>query len=113
MKFLIFLAALLGGAWYLYKPLPPGEGPNADAGKRAATPILRTMESYRGERGSYPEDLEYLVPDYLSKMPRLGNGVPFEYQRLGSSYELTFNYTNPLPVHCTFRPESKWTCEWF
>ena len=113
MKFLLIVIALIGGAWHFYKPLPPGQGPAADAGKRAATPVLRTLESYRGARGKYPEDLEDLVPDYLSRMPRLSNGVPFEYERLGSSYGLTFNYTNPLPIHCTFRPGSKWSCEWF
>jgi hypothetical protein len=113
VKFLLILAALAGGAWHFYQPLPPGEGPNADAGKRAATVVLRTLENYRGERGHYPEDLADLVPKYLSKLPRLSNGVPFEYERLGSSYELTFNYTNPLPVHCTFRPDGKWSCTWF
>lgn len=113
VKFLIIMAALIGGAWYYYKPLPPGKGPEADAGKRAATVILRTLENYRGDRGAYPEELDQLVPDYLGKVPRLSTGRIFEYQRITYTYRLTFNYASPFPVHCTYRPETKWACEYF
>jgi hypothetical protein len=113
VKFLLFFAALVGGGWYYFKPLPPGKGANADAGKRAATVILRTVETYRGATGVYPMHLEDLIPDYLSSIPRLSNGSQFEYERLGWNYKLTFNYTNPLPVHCNYMPATKWECEWF
>jgi hypothetical protein len=112
MKFLLIMGALIAGAWFYLKPLPPGKGPDADAGKRAATAILRTLENYHGEKGYYPEELDYLVPDYLQRLPRLGAGRVFEYQRLNTTYRLTFNYASPLPVHCTYRPETRWRCEW-
>ena len=113
MKMLLVLALLLGGAWTYFKPLPPGKGPNAAAGMRAGTAILRTLESFRGSRGVYPLSLEDMVPEYLSGLPRLSNGSSWEYQRLGGSFKLTFNYANPLPVHCSYEPGTKWACEWF
>jgi hypothetical protein len=113
VKFLLVLASIAGMTWYYLKPLPPGVGPNADAGKRAATAILRSLESYRGDHGMYPETLEELMPAYLSKRPMLSNGRRFSYQRIVSNYKLTFNYTNPLPIHCSYEPARKWYCEWF
>lgn len=113
MKFLLVLAALCGAGWYYLKPQPPGKGPNADAGKRAAVPILRTLENYRGEHGAYPMSLEDLIPSYLAGIPRLSNGSSWDYTRLGANYKLTFNYTNPLPVHCSYHSATKWECSWF
>ncbi len=113
MKFLLVLAALLGGAWAYYKPLPPGKGPNAAAGMRAGDVIVGTLETYRSARGVYPLSLEDLVPEYLGSMPRLSNGSSFDYERLGATFKLTFNYTTPLPVHCSYQPGTRWACEWF
>jgi hypothetical protein len=113
VKFLLVLAALCGAGWYYLKPQPPGKGPNADAGKRAAVPILRTLENYRGEHGAYPMSLEDLIPSYLAGIPRLSNGSSWDYTRLGANYKLTFNYTNPLPVHCSYHSATKWECSWF
>jgi hypothetical protein len=113
VKFLLVLAGIACATWYYLKPLPPGVGPNADAGKRAATAVLRSLENFRGDHGMYPETLEELTPQYLSKRPRLANGKPFSYQRVVSNYKLTFNYTNPVPIHCTYEPARKWACEWF
>jgi len=113
VKFLLVLCALAAGAWYYLKPLPPGVGPNADAGKRSATVILRTLENYRGDHGAYPVSLEDLIPSYLAGVPKFANGSSFDYVRLGLTYKLTFNYTNPLPVHCSYQPAAKWSCEWF
>lgn len=113
MKVLLLLAALIAGAWMYYKPLPPGKGPNAAAGMRAGAAIVQTLESYRSARGVYPMNLEDLVPEYLGSLPRLSNGSSFEYQRLGGSFKLTFNYTTPLPVHCNYEPATRWACEWF
>ncbi|HTS87670.1 MAG TPA: hypothetical protein VMG41_04195 [Gemmatimonadales bacterium] len=113
MKFLLFIAAVVGALWYFYKPLPPGKGPGADTGKRVAVVIQRTLENYRGDHGGYPQALEDLVPTYLSSVPLLSTGRTFDYQRLGLNYKLTFNYANPLPVHCSYEPATKWQCEWF
>lgn len=114
MKLVLFLAALAAGAWFYFGPLPtPGQGPNAAAGMRAGNAIVQTMEGYRSARGVYPMSLEEMVPEYLAGLPRLSNGSSFEYQRLGATFKLTFNYTNPLPVHCNYEPATKWECSWF
>lgn len=113
MKFLLVLIALAAGAWIYLKPLPPGKGPNAQAGMRASGVIIQTVENYRGAHGMYPLTLSELVPEYLSGVPRLSNGSEIEYERLGGNFKLTFNYTNPLPVHCSYSPGVKWQCEWF
>jgi hypothetical protein len=113
MKFMLVLAAIVAGAWFYFKPLPPGQGPNAQAGMRASAAILQTLESYHTDKGVYPLTMPDLVPDYLSGIPHLPNGSEIEYERLGPTFKLTFNYTNPLPVHCSYSPGVKWQCEWF
>ncbi len=113
MKFLMVLAAIGIAAWIYLKPLPPGQGPNAQAGMRASAAIIQTLENYRSSRGVYPMNLSDLVPEFLSGVPHLSNGSEIEYERLGGNYKLSFNYTNPLPVHCNYQPDSKWHCEWF
>lgn len=113
MKFLLVVAILVGGSWYYFKPEPPGQGPEAQAAMRAAQPVLQALEAYRTARGVYPHDLDDLSPEFLSGRLTFSNGSQPEYERLGPSYQLTLNYTNPLPVHCAYRPGAKWKCEWF
>jgi hypothetical protein len=113
MKFLLVVAVLAAVAWYYLKPLPPGQGPNAQIGMRASVPILQSIEAFRNARGVYPLTLDDVVPEFLNGVPHLPNGSTFEYQRLGVSYALTFNYSNPLPVHCSYDGTKKWKCEWF
>ena len=115
MKFMLVVALLAGCAWYVVKTqLPqPGQGPEAVAGKRASNAVLQAAENYHSATQVYPQGLEDMIPEYLSAMPHLANGVSIEYQRLGPTYKLTFNYRNPLPVHCSFEPATKWECEWF
>jgi hypothetical protein len=113
MKFLFVLAILAGAGWYFYRPLPPGQGVEAEAGKKAAGRVVSMVESYRSARGVYPVDLDDLIPDYSAGVPQMPNGRPYGYERLGDRFQLTFNYTNPVPVHCTYEPATKWACEWF
>jgi hypothetical protein len=46
-------------------------------------------------------------------VPHLSNGSTLDYQRVNQSFKLSFNYANPLPVHCTIYPGKQWACEWF
>ncbi len=114
MKFLVVVALLIAGAWFYLKPLPPGKGPEAAAGRRASVGLISAIESYRNARGLYPVSLNDMIPEFLAGVPRFKNGATFEYRRLGSNYKLTFNYTNPLPVHCSHDSNSSepWVCEW-
>lgn len=113
MKLLLVLAILGAVGWYYLKPLPPGKGPDAAKGMRVSNGVVSAIESYRSARQMYPASLEDMVPEFLGGVPHLSNGSSLEYQRLGQSFKLTFNYANPLPVHCTIYPGKKWACEWF
>lgn len=113
MKFLIIMAVLGAAGWYFLKPLPPGKGPDAEKGMRVSNAVVSAIETYRGARGTYPATLDDMVPDFIAGVPHLSNGSSLEYQRLGATFQLTFNYANPLPVHCTYQPGKKWMCEWF
>jgi hypothetical protein len=113
MKFLIVLAVIGAVGWYYLKPLPPGKGPDAAKGMRVSNAVVQAIESYHSARNTYPVTLEDMVPEFLGGAPHMSNGSSIEYQRLGQTYKLTFNYANPLPVHCSYQPGKKWACEWF
>jgi hypothetical protein len=113
MKLLLVLAILAGAAWFYFKPKAPGHGPEAQAAERSAQPYLEALERWHSERGGYPLSLDDLIPDYLSGHLHQANGAEPEYERLGATFKLTVNYTNPLPVHCSLRPGTSWACEWF
>jgi hypothetical protein len=112
MKFLLVVAILVGAGWYFYHPLPPGQGPKAEEGKRAAGRVVAMIGLPRGE-GRLPCRPRRPDPDYSAGVPHMTNGRPYDYERIGGRFQLTFNYTNPAPVHCTIEPERKWKCEWF
>lgn len=115
MKFLLVVALLAGAGAYVVKTrLPqPGHGPEAVAGKRASGAVLQAIEDYKSARRVYPQGLEDMIPEQIAGLPHLPNGVSIEYQRLGPTFKLTFNYHNPLPVHCSFEPATQWQCQWF
>ncbi len=113
MKFILVLAIIGAVGWYYFKPLPPGKGPEAAKGMRVSNAIVSAIESYKSSRQVYPSTLDDMVPEFLSGVPHLSNGSSLEYQRLGPSFKLTFNYANPLPVHCSISANTKWQCEWF
>jgi len=113
MKFMLVLVVLGAVGWYYLKPLPPGKGPDAAKGMRVSNAVIQSIESYHSDGRGYPASLEDMVPQYLAGVPHLSNGSSLEYQRLGARFKLTFNYANPLPVHCSYEPGKKWACEWF
>lgn len=114
MKFMLVLAGLIAGAWFYFKPLPPGQGPVAASAMRTGSAVVGAIESYKSNRGMYPFTLDEMVPEFLGAVPKLKNGATLEYSRIGADYKIQFNYTNPLPVHCSHEgKETKaWTCEW-
>lgn len=113
MKFVIVLVVIGAVGWFYLKPLPPGKGPDAAKGIRVSNVVVQAIESYHSAHNLYPVTLDDLTPDFLGGVPHLSNGSTLEYQRLNQRYKLTFNYANPLPVHCSYEPGKKWECEWF
>lgn len=108
----LFLLVLLAGAvylGYLAKKEKPGEGPKARAGKAATEPVIEALESYHAAHAAYPSDIEALAGEG-GGLPSQVLGHPLRYDRHGSTYDLTFSYATPLPVHCTYSPETRWKC---
>jgi hypothetical protein len=73
-----------------------------------AARVLDAIQSYRADKGSYPDDLAELVPGYLDQIPRARMGlVPhrneeFTYSNFGDSFALEF--ASVLWVQCAYSP---------
>jgi hypothetical protein len=109
----LFLVILVAGAayiGYLAQKEKPGEGPKARTGKAAAQPVIAALESYHAAHNVYPPDIEDLSTEGGGGMPSQIDGHPVRYERYGATYSLTFSYATPLPVHCTYNPETHWKC---
>ena len=103
---------------------PPGEGRKAEAGFRHAAPVVAALERFHQDRGSYPTELEELVPTYLSSErvllpPPLHAGIQrirstasdnprmFSYDKDGDGYTLGFSYEGPGQNNCIYNSETK------
>lgn len=106
--FLLLLLALGVYVGYLARKEKPGMGPKARSGKAAAQPVINAIEAYRTAHNMYPADLDDLRSEN-SSLPRRIDGHGIDYDRHGATYEVSFSYTTPLPVHCTYTP-SHWKC---
>jgi hypothetical protein len=106
--FLILLLAAGGYVGYLAHKEKPGVGPKARVGKVAAQPVITAVEAYRTAHNMYPADIDDLLTENTA-LPRRIDGHEIGYSRHGSTYDLTFSYTTPLPVHCTYSP-THWKC---
>ena len=112
--FAVCLGLCLVGCW-----TPPGKGPKARAGYRAAAPVITALEKFHADRGHYPESLGDLVPAYLPdrkdllyrgraqpvNAPGHDESIPedeFGYHRDGDTYILMFSYTGPGMSHCIY-----------
>ena len=98
---------------------PPGKGWKAEAGYRAAAPVIVALEKFYEERGQYPAHLHELVPAYLPDTkallyrgrvqplnpPGVSASIPqqeFGYHLDGDSYGLSFSYTGPGMNRCWY-----------
>ena len=94
---------------------PPGKGPKANRGYARATPVIGALERFRAERGTYPESLRELVPDYmraeaLATPEHRHERYPWEYRRTSEGYELAFRYVGPGMNRCIYAPAAGWRC---
>ncbi len=109
--FLLFVLIVGSAAWYLTRE-KPGVGPKATSGFSKSAPLVAGLQAYRSAHNVYPPSLEDLVPDFLGAVPSAINGHPPQYERNGASFTLKFSYATPLPVVCTYSPETRWKCGW-
>ncbi len=90
---------------HLYGP-PPGKGPKAEKFFEEAAPIISALELYKIERGSYPESIDDLIPNYIPVKP----SRKFYYVTENDTYILAFRYEGPGINSCTFSPGKEWDC---
>ena len=80
----------------------------AEARDETSPLVIGALEAYRVERGSYPDRLEDLVPDFLPGVPEPRMGLyahddeRFTYSSFGDSYALEFSAA--LWVQCAYSP---------
>ena len=78
------------------------------ARNQTATKVLLALKSFRQERGSYPDRLRHLVPDFFEEVPHPRIGLirneddEFTYTNLGDSYLLEFS--SVMWVQCGYSP---------
>jgi len=89
---------------------PPGVGPKADQGYQACAPIITALEQHHAQTGSYPESLEELVPNLLSKIDYTVGEVKLDYRPIEPSYQLEFSYASPGMNVCRYMPDIGWKC---
>jgi len=83
-------------------------GMQRTARDRTALDVLVALEAYKHDRGTYPETLDELVPDYFAEIPRPAIGLirdeddRFAYSNYGDSYALEF--ASVLWVQCQYSP---------
>jgi hypothetical protein len=103
---------------------PAGKGRKAEAGYKAAAPVIAALESFHEKQGHYPADLHELVPDFLPDtdallyqgrvQPLNGPGhtasIPkkkFGYHLDGDTYGLSFSYTGPGMNRCWYDSKTR------
>lgn len=91
-------------------PEPPGVGEKAEKGYAASELVISALEQYRADKGSYPEELAELIPEYLAVNPLTTEVQDFSYLKNGESYSLSFHYLGPGMNTCKYTPEEKWKC---
>jgi hypothetical protein len=82
------------------------EGKEVGQLQTEGAPIVRALESYKAERGGYPENLAALVPQYLSNIPeKLGNRRFFYNRHSANDYTLRVASRNGgfYSGACTFK----------
>ena len=91
---------------------PPGVGEKAERGYAACTPIIEALNTYKKAHGSYPTDLEELVPDTIASVPGEFKDGEIWYEKTEAGYILNFTYFGPGMNICKYSPEAgeEWKC---
>lgn len=109
LPFLLIAIAILA-CGIIPTPESPGVGEKSEKGYAACAPIITALEQFQADKGTYPESLAELVPDYLSIIPTEVNDEPISYSKTGESYSLQFHYIGPGTNTCTYTSEDQWHC---
>lgn len=74
--------------------------------------VIQAIEDYRMQKGSLPQDLNALVPDYLTELPQTIYQEPFSYYRESArQYYLCFEVTAEKNMGCCYSSRlTSWDC---
>jgi len=83
-----------------------------DANQELADPVLSAINGYEEEQGYLPEQLSYLLPTYLSAIPKTVGGQDFEYYLDDiNGYYLCFDVlSKPCLGCCYYGRLDFWDC---
>lgn len=79
---------------------PLDKGSDRFANEAIVRGLYKALDSYRADRGVYPESLALLTPEYVAELPTTVAGHEFQYQRsdyLKRSDEFTIFWYQSTP----------------
>jgi hypothetical protein len=106
------VAGLLGCA-YAYVTVYAVDAPTLEQGRERAGSLVIALERYKAVEGSYPYDLDVLVPAYLVKIPRPAWRYRYSYRRCtsGAQYVLSIKEVKIPDGSCAYSSySSEWKC---
>lgn len=90
------------------------DGPTVQAGQEQADKLLVALEQYKHDTGSYPSDLDLLVPAYLSTLPRPAWRWSYEYGVRSDGEEFVISFwvgRNMDGDYCEYSSQTQaWQC---
>jgi hypothetical protein len=112
-----FVSGIVAAPLFLFLSMcgvPPGEGLDAREGRQRAVIVIKALDSYRLQFGSYPDSLHRLVPRFLSQndlATPFGHSDSFEYRLEQADFVLTFDYVGPGMNTCDYSSRTtRWDC---
>lgn len=86
----------------------------AKASQEVGNKIVKALEMYNQDYGQYPENLEMLVPQYLSEVPKTSTGDDFFYKlRNLDGYYLGFELFSHSTKGCGYLYNYQmWECSY-
>lgn len=106
----LLIAILLSACGNPATEEPPGVGEKAERGYALSEPVLAALEQYKADKGTYPESLAELVPEYISAVPKKDDVLDFSYRLTDDGFAFSFHYIGPGMNTCTYKPGREWKC---
>jgi len=80
--------------------------------QQRAKPLIAALNDYHRQHGHYPQNLDMLVPTYLTELLITTSGAMFEYESLfGADYALYFDVGRRDKPSCSYASfEPTWQC---
>lgn len=83
--------------------------------KAAGDALCLALESCRKSDGRYPQQLQELVPSFLSAVPATSMGllssIPFDYQPAPEGDDYTLGFNSTFFICCARGPAGTWRCD--